>query len=134
MPLNRNVEHNHVLHKHVVLFTSRVRGVPTVSDDERLEITELGQGIVRVVASYGFQESPDVPAALRLAAARGVDIDADHPSYFLGHVTLNPVGTDGMALWRKKLFAAMSKNSFRASSYLGVPSDRVVEVGTQVDI
>jgi KUP system potassium uptake protein len=118
----------------VVLFTSAVKGVPTVPDEKRLEITELGQGIVRVVASYGFQEQPDVPAALRLAAAQGLDIDPEQASYFLGHVTLNPVDSEGMALWRKKLFAFMSKNSFRASTYLGVPSDRVIEVGTQVDI
>lgn len=134
LPLNRNIEHNHVLHEHVVLFTSAVKGVPSVPDEKRLEITELGQGIVRVVASYGFQEQPDVPAALRLAAAQGLDVDPEHASYFLGHVTLNPVGSEGMALWRKKLFAFMSKNSFRASTYLGVPSDRVIEVGTQVDI
>jgi KUP system potassium uptake protein len=134
LPLNRNVEHNHVLHEHVVLFTSRVKGVPSVPDSERLEVTQLGQGIVRVVASYGFQERPNVPAALEMAAADGLDVDPAHASYFLGHVTLNPVGNEGMALWRKRLFAAMSKNSFRASSYLGVPSDRVVEVGTQVDI
>jgi KUP system potassium uptake protein len=134
LPLNRNIEHNHVLHEHVVLFTSAVKGVPSVPDEKRLEITELGQGIARVVASYGFQEQPDVPAALRLAAAQGLNIDPENASYFLGHVTLNPVNSEGMALWRKKLFAFMSKNSFRASTYLGVPSDRVIEVGTQVDI
>ncbi|MCC6831378.1 MAG: potassium transporter Kup [Thermoleophilia bacterium] len=134
MPLNRNLEHNHVLHQRIVLFTSRVRGVPLIGDDERLEVSELGQGIVRVVASYGFQEQPNVPAALRLAAAHGLDVDPDHASYFLGHVTLNPVDGEGMALWRKKLFAWMSKNSFRASTYLGVKSDEVIEVGTQVDI
>ncbi len=134
LPLNRNIEHHHVLHEHVVLFTSAVKNVPTVADAKRLEISELGQGIVRVVASYGFQEQPDVPAALRLAAADGVNIDPERASYFLGHVTLNPVDSKGMALWRKRLFASMSKQSFRASTYLGVPSDRVVEVGTQVDI
>lgn len=134
LPLNRNIEHNHVLHRRVVLFTSTVKGVPTVPDSERLEVTEMGQGIVRVVASYGFQDQPDVPAALRLAAAGGLDVDPDRASYFLGHITLNPVDSRGMALWRKRLFATMSKNSFRASTYLGVPSDRVVEVGTQVDI
>ena len=134
LPLNRNIEHHHVLHDHVVLFTSAVKNVPTVPDSARLDTTELGQGIVRMVASYGFQEQPDVPAALQLAADSGVNIDPARASYFLGHVTLNPVDSDGMALWRKRLFASMSKNSFRASSYLGVPSDRVVEVGTQVDI
>ncbi len=134
LPLNRNIEHHHVLHEHVVLFTSAVKNVPSVPDADRLEISELGQGIVRVVASYGFQEQPDVPAALRLAAADGVNIDPERASYFLGHITLNPVDSEGMALWRKRLFANMSKNSFRASTYLGVPSDRVVEVGTQVDI
>lgn len=134
LPLNRNIEHHHVLHEHVVLFTSAVKNVPTVADAKRLEISELGQGIVRVVASYGFQEQPDVPAALRLAAADGVNIDPERASYFMGHVTLNPVGSEGMALWRKRLFASMSKQSVRASTYLGIPSDRVVEVGTQVDI
>lgn len=134
LPLNRNIEHHHVLHDHVVLFTSAVKNVPTVPDAKRLDTTELGQGIVRMVASYGFQEQPDVPAALQLAADSGVNIDPARASYFLGHVTLNPVDSEGMALWRKRLFASMSKNSFRASSYLGVPSDRVVEVGTQVDI
>jgi KUP system potassium uptake protein len=134
LPLNRNIEHHHVLHEHVVLFTSAVKNVPTVADAKRLEISELGQGIVRVVASYGFQEQPDVPAALRLAAADGVNIDPERASYFLGHITLNPVDSKGMALWRKRLFATMSKQSVRASTYLGIPSDRVVEVGTQVDI
>jgi KUP system potassium uptake protein len=134
LPLNRNIEHHHVLHEHVVLFTSAVKNVPTVADAKRLEISELGQGIVRVVASYGFQEQPDVPAALRLAAADGVNIDPERASYFLGHITLNPVDSEGMAFWRKRLFASMSKQSVRASSYLGIPSDRVVEVGTQVDI
>ena len=65
---------------------------------------------------------------------QGLDIDETTASYFLGHFTLNPVDSQGMALWRKKLFAAMSKNSFRASTYLRVPSDRVMEIGTQVDI
>ena len=134
LPLNRNIEHHHVLHEHVVLFTSAVKNVPTVPRSDRLEIRQLGQGIVRVVASYGFQEQPDVPDALRLAAAGGVNIDPERASYFLSHVTLNPVGSEGMALWRKRLFATMSKTSFRASSYLGVPSNQVVEVGTQVDI
>ena len=134
LPLNRNIEHHHVLHEHVVLFTSAVKNVPTVAHGDRLEIHELGQGIVRVVASYGFQEQPNVPDALRLAAAAGVNIDPERASYFLGHVTLNPVDSEGMALWRKRLFAIMSKTSFRASGYLGVPSNQVVEVGTQVDI
>ena len=134
LPMNRNIEHNHVLHEHVVLFTSRGRTVPTVSDEDRIELSKLGQGIWRVVASYGFQEQPDVPYAMQLAKQKGLQVDAEHVSYFLGHVTLNPVGNDGMMLWRKKLFSWMSKNSFRASTYLGVPSDAVVEIGTQVDI
>ncbi len=134
MSLARNVEHNHVLHQHVVLFTSRVEAVPRVPDAERVQVTMLPQGVARVVASFGFQEQPDVPAALRLARAKGLDIDETTASYFLGHFTLNPVDSKGMALWRKKLFAAMSKNSFRASTYLRVPSDRVMEIGTQVDI
>ena len=134
LPLYRNLEHNHVLHERIVLVTSTTLDVPHVRDAGRLTIVDLGYGIWRVVASYGFQEHPDVPAALRLAATRGLDIDEAGASYFLNHITLNPTDAPGMALWRKRLFALLSRNSMRASSYLRIPSDQVIEVGTQVDI
>jgi KUP system potassium uptake protein len=134
MPLNRNLEHNHVLHRHVILLTSQTRPVPYLADDDRMAVEDLGHHIWRVVVQWGFQEQPDVPRAVRMAAERGVPMDPENISFFLSHVTLNPVQSPGMALWRKRLFAAMSKNSFRASTYLGVPSQNVVEVGTQVDI
>ena len=132
--LASNVAHNHVLHERVVLATSRVDAVPRIPDGRRLELTKLGQGVIQVLVHYGFQEQPDIPHALRLAQAQGADIDEAAAVYFVGHFTLNPVDGRGMALWRKQLFAAMSKNSLRASAYLGVPSARVVEIGTQVDI
>ena len=134
LPLNRNVEHNHVLHEQVILVTSSTRNVPHVAADDRLQVTDLGHGIWRVVASYGFQDDPDVPAALRLATTRGLEIDEACASYFLSHITLNPTNAPGMALWRKRLFALLSRNSVRASSFLGIPSEQVIEVGTQVDI
>jgi KUP system potassium uptake protein len=134
LPLNRNLEHNHVLHEQIILVTSNTKNVPHVEGDDRLAVTDLGHGIWRVVASYGFQDDPDVPAALQLAATRGLDIDEAGASYFVSHITLNPTHAPGMALWRKRLFSLLSRNSMRASSFLGIPSEQVIEVGTQVDI
>jgi KUP system potassium uptake protein len=132
--LLHNVQHNHVLHEHVVLFTARTLGVPHVADDRRLTIESLGDGIHRVEAAYGFQDRMSIPAALRLARAAGLDIDPDEASYFLNRMALVPTRAPGMAFWRKRLFVAMSRNASTAASFFQLPSDRVIELGTQVDI
>lgn len=129
--LLHNVEHNHVLHEQVVLFTARTRGVPRVSEEQRLEIDDLGEGIYRMHAWYGFHEPADIPAALQLARQAGLPL-ADDASYFLNRMLLVPTRAPGMALWRKRLFVAMSRNASTAASFFRLPHDRVVELGTQV--
>jgi KUP system potassium uptake protein len=105
-----------------------------VPDDERLEIVDVGQGIVRITAHYGFQDEPKIPAALRLARAQGLDLDIDHTSYFLSHMTLLPGPDPGMATWRKRLYVLMSRNSRNAALYFGLPSDHVVEIGGHIEL
>ncbi|MFN8123102.1 MAG: potassium transporter Kup [Thermoleophilia bacterium] len=131
--LTRNVEHNRVLHEHVILMTCRTVPAPRVADADRLQIRDLGHGLFRVVAAFGFMEDPDVPHAVRLAAAAGVPVTGE-VTYMLSHITLRPTRGGGMAYWRKHLFAAMSRNSLRASTHLGVPTRDAMELGTQVDI
>jgi KUP system potassium uptake protein len=132
--LLHNLQHNHVLHENVLLFTAQTRGVPYVPPEERLTIQAIGQGIYRVQAAYGFQDTPDIPAALALAKGQGLDIDPATTSYLLNRMALVPSAAPGMALWRKRLFVTMTRNANTAASFFRLPSDQVVELGTQVDI
>jgi KUP system potassium uptake protein len=127
--LQHNFEHNHVLHREVILATVRTTGAPRVADDAHLSIEDLSHGIRRVIITYGFQEQPDLPQALN--GVPGVD-PAD-VSYFLNHVTLMATRAGGMRMWRKKLFVAIQRNAAGAARFFRIPSDRVVELGTQVE-
>ncbi|MFN8110106.1 MAG: potassium transporter Kup [Thermoleophilia bacterium] len=131
--LIQNLEHNRVLHERIILMTCRVRTVPRVDDADRVQVTHLGEGIIRVVSDFGFMEATDVPLAVRLAARRGVRVRGQ-VTYVLSHITLHPTRAPGLAYWRKHVFASMSRNSLRAATYMGVPSRDAVEVGIQVDI
>ena len=107
-------------------------------ESERLEIDDLlipDDGIVLVTARFGFQDDPDVPATLRLAKARaGLAIDVDQASYFLSRITIAPTGRRGMARWRKRLFTTMSRNAAGRGQYFGLPHDRVVAFGSQIEV
>jgi KUP system potassium uptake protein len=133
-PLVHNLAHNHVLHEHVVLYTSLTRQVPRVPPERQLTITEMEEGIVRVIAAHGFMDRPNVPAELALARKHGLDIGLDDISYFLSDITLTPNGPGRMARWRKRLFSLLSRNSMNAAQYLQVPSDRAIAIGTQLDL
>jgi KUP system potassium uptake protein len=132
--LLHNVEHNHVLHEHVVLYTAVTEGRPTVPPDEQLRITDLGHGITRIVAHRGFQEAANIPATLVVARERGVDIDPEKASYFLNHVTISAGNKPGLARWRKILFATLNRNASGAAEFFALPADRVVEVGTRIEL
>ena len=134
--LRHNLEHNKVLHEQVVFVTVKTQQVPHVPDEERLEIESLGDGLFRTKVYYGFMEEPNIPAALNLAATRGLPIDAyGDVTYFLGRETIIATHHEqGMALWREKLFALMSRNATTATAYFGIPPDRVVELGEQIEI
>ena len=132
--LLHNLKHNKVLHQRVVLLSLMVEDVARVPDMDRLEIEQLGDGFFRVIAKFGFVEDTEVPHVLELCAAHGMEFDMMDTTFFLGRETLLPSAQPGMALWREHLFAWMWKNASRAMDFLRLPPNRVVELGTQVEI
>jgi KUP system potassium uptake protein len=134
LTLLHNLEHNRVLHDTVLLLTVTTSDVPYVPDDQRSEVEEIGQGFYRVALRYGFMEEPDVPAALTAVSAGGAPIEINRTTFFLGIETLLATKRPGMALWRERLFALMSKNAVRATSFFRIPPERVVEIGIQVEL
>ncbi|HEX8693875.1 MAG TPA: potassium transporter Kup [Longimicrobium sp.] len=132
--LLHNLVHNKVLHERVVLLTVEVEEIPTVDDEERVRVTPLKHGFFRVVIRYGFTEDPDIPAALQLAKAKGLEFRPMETSYFLGRETLIPSRKPGMAMWREHLFSVMSRNARPATSFFGLPPNRVVELGAQIEL
>jgi len=134
--LLHNLQHNKVLHERVVVLTVSTAEVPRVPGDERVqEIERLGHGFYRVILRFGFMDDPNVPAALRaLPVDAGLHIDLEDTAFFLGRETLLATPRPGMALWREKLFGAMSRNASRATAFFRLPPDRVVEIGMHVEI
>ena len=130
--LLHHVKHNHMLHEHVVLLTIRAADTPTVADDDRLRIERLPSGFYRLVAWYGYMETPNVPKVMRLAACFGLPLEPTKTTYYLGRETLLTNGTSSMSPWRKTLFAFMSRNAANPAGYFGIPPNRVVELGTQI--
>jgi KUP system potassium uptake protein len=139
LALRYNVEHNQVLHEHTVIFTVETVGVPHVPKEERIEVDELrhqDDGISLVRARFGFQDPPDVPRALRQAKAEGLPIDIDEASYFLSRIRIEPDDEGGadMAEWRKKLFCTLSRNAASPAIYFCLPDDRVVSLGSTIEL
>ena len=133
--LLHNIRHNKILHANVVLLTVVTEEIPEVPDARRVDIEPLGAGFYRVTLRYGFVEEPDVPAAIALARGRGLPIDKDDITYFLGRETLLAAATgSGMAQWREGLFSLMSKNAMRATAFFRIPPERVVELGMHVEL
>jgi KUP system potassium uptake protein len=132
--LLHHVKHNKVLHEKVIILSVQTRHVPEVRGAERIRVKELGEGFWQVVASYGFMEMPNVVDALRACAPLGLDIDPQGASFYLGRETLLTTGRAGMAPWRKVLFAFLSRNARPANMFFSIPPNRVVELGTQIEL
>jgi KUP system potassium uptake protein len=132
--LLHNLKHNKVLHERVVFMTIVMRDIPYVPDDERTTVTDLGCSFYRVLADYGFKDDPDVPELLEQCGRKGFAFDMMETSFFVSRETLIATVSPGMALWREKLFVSMSKNATKASEFFQVPTNRVVELGTQVEL
>jgi KUP system potassium uptake protein len=132
--LLHNVKHNRILHEKNVFLSIKTEEVPYVPREDRLQWENLGEGFFRVVGRYGFQEDPNVPRILRRAAEQGLDIDAAAATYFLSRNTLIPSKKPGMAIWREKMFAFMTRNALRPTQFFRIPPNRVVELGMQVEI
>jgi KUP system potassium uptake protein len=134
-----HVKHNKVLHERIILTSVLTEEVPAVPESERVVVRDLGEGFFQVVAHYGFMEQPNVPALLESLETRegaGVRLTVRplEVSYYLGRETLLATGAAKLATWRKKLFIVMSRNSATASSFFGLPPNRVVELGAQVQL
>ncbi len=132
--LLHHFKHNKVLHERVVLLCVETRRVPEVAADERVAVTALGMGFWKVTATFGFMQTPDVTEALRLCGPRGLDVDPAVTSFYLGRETLLTTGRAGMARWRKGLFAFLSRNARPANVFFRIPPNRVVELGTQIEL
>jgi KUP system potassium uptake protein len=139
LAMRANVEHNHVLHEHVVILWVKTLPVPYCREGERVVIDDLGyqdDGITHVTASFGYMEDADVPDVLRQAAEAGLEtaIDVDDASYFLSRIELIPGDAPGMARWRKTLFVATSQITADAAEYFGLPRERTLIVGSQITV
>jgi KUP system potassium uptake protein len=132
--LLHNLKHNKVLHERVVFLTIVTRDIPRVPSGDRVVIEDLGCNFWQVRASFGFTEDPDVPALLDACGRRGFEFDMMDTSFFVSRETLIATATPGMALWRERLFVSMSRNAVKASDYFRIPTNRVVELGTQVEL
>ena len=118
----------------MLLLSILAAETPIVPPGDRVVLEDLGQGFYRIKASYGFMEAPNMPEILEQVSAKGVEIDIYSTSFFLGRETLFATGPAPMAQWRKKMFIFMSRNAWNATSYFKLPPDRVVELGTQVEL
>jgi KUP system potassium uptake protein len=140
LALRANVRHNGILHEHVVIVSARPATQPTVPASRRLQVDDLGytdDGIFHLTLHYGFSESPDVVAALRQACEEGrleVLVNPDTASYFVSRAALRATSKPGMVHWRKMLFIALSHNAINPADYFGLPPERTVVMGTNLDV
>ncbi|HEU5261180.1 MAG TPA: potassium transporter Kup [Gemmatimonadales bacterium] len=134
LALVQNLKHNKVVHEQVVLLTIVTEEIPHVAAEERLEVESLGLGFYRLTGWYGFMEDPNIPRLLERARAYGLVCDPDETTYFLGRETLLATERPGMAIWREKLFAFLSRNQQRAAAFFHIPPDRAIEVGALIEM
>ncbi|HEY8832240.1 MAG TPA: potassium transporter Kup [Gemmatimonadaceae bacterium] len=131
--LLHHLKHNKVLHDNVVLLSIMVAQVPEVPITERVEVTCFPHNFSRVKAKYGFMQTPNVPEVLALATERGIIAKPAETTYYLGRENLIPSGTKPIARWRKHLFIFMQRNARPATEFFGIPPNRVVELGAQME-
>lgn len=132
--LLHNLKHNKVLHEYNLFVTARTHEVPWIGFQKRVEIEQLGHDCWQVILNFGFKNDPDVPEALSQLTSRGVPLDEMDTSYFLSRDTVMPAVGSGMAAWREKLFASMHRNAADTADFLSLPANRVVELGSKVEI
>jgi len=132
--LLHNLKHNKVLHAQNLFVTVKHHERPWVGFDKRVEVESLGHCCWQVTLNFGFKNDPDVPEALQLLANRGIELDDMETSYFLSRDIIVPTIGSGMALWREKLFVSMHRNAAAAADFLNLPTNRVVELGSKIEI
>jgi KUP system potassium uptake protein len=140
LALRANVEHNHVLHERVIIISIETERVAHISDADRVVADHLGHpadGITGLTARFGFQDEPNIPVTLRLAARQHLFegmIDVDQATYFLSQITIVPTDAPGMSTWRKRLFLTMAHNAANPAEYFRLPDARTVTMGERIDL
>ena len=132
--LLHNIKHNQVLHQRNILLTVKVEDKPYVTPGNRLLVDDLGKDFYRVRVFYGFMDTPDIPAAMAMCERFGLKIDMMTTSFFVSRAMIVPSATPGMMRWRLRLFIALSKNAMNAAEFFKIPTNRVIEMGTRVEI
>ncbi|MGI4842883.1 MAG: potassium transporter Kup [Janthinobacterium lividum] len=132
--LLHNLSHNKVLHERVVFLTVHMREVPWVPADEQVEVVELGHNCFQLDVQYGFKDEPDIPGILRQCGGLGLSFEMMETSFFIARQTVISAPGGGMAPWREHLFVMLSRNARAAADYYQIPPNRVIELGTQVEI
>ncbi|HET8701294.1 MAG TPA: KUP/HAK/KT family potassium transporter, partial [Nitrococcus sp.] len=132
--LLHNLKHNKVLHKRNVILTVDTLETPYADPDERIELEDLDHDFHKLTLRFGFAEDPNVPVALHECAKQGLDIKMMDTTFFLSHKTIVATDHPGMALWRDKLFAFLARNALPATAFFSIPSNRLIELGAQVEI
>lgn len=139
LALRANVEHNRILHEHVLIVSVEFDNVPHIPDSERLIIDNLGgtdDGVAQVTARFGFQDEPDVPKALELISPGQIDtdVDIDNAAYFLSRMTLVRTSTPPMPAWQKRLFLNLAHNASNPTEYFGLPTNRSISMGAEIGL
>ncbi|KFC62198.1 putative potassium transport system protein kup [Massilia sp. LC238] len=132
--LLHNLSHNKVLHERVVFLTVHMREVPWVPAEEQVAVVELGHNCFQLDVQYGFKDEPDIPGILRQCGGLGLTFEMMETSFFIARQTVISAPGGGMAPWREHLFVMLSRNARAAADYYQIPPNRVIELGTQVEI
>ncbi|MBN8536495.1 MAG: potassium transporter Kup [Deltaproteobacteria bacterium] len=134
IPLLHNLRHNKVLHERVIFLTISTKEIPFVNKSERVQLECFGQNVYRIVASFGFMETPKIKHILEACRLKDFNILLNETTFVLGRETILPSSMLGMALWREWLFAVMAKNAARPTAFFRIPPNSVIEVGIQIEI
>ena len=132
--LLHNLKHNKILHERLAILTISTTDEPYVRTKDRTQFDNLGPNLFRIVANYGFMQTPNIFEILDAAKKQGFDYQFEDITFFLGRETILPSRHPGMAIWRERIFAFMLRNAQRATAFFQIPPDQVIEVGMQVEI
>jgi KUP system potassium uptake protein len=133
--LLHNLKHNKVLHERTIFLTFITRDIPYVEDKDRLTVKDVSGGLFLVKAAYGFNETPDVKAVLeQISVSHDMSFELMDTSFFLARETVVPTQLPGMSVWRERVFAWMHQNAAKPTDFFSIPANRVVELGTKIEI
>jgi len=132
--LMHNLKHNRVLHERNIIMAIVTEDTPRVPRHERVQIERISDTFIRVIGRYGFMETPNVPKLLEYCRRKDLNIDMSATSFFLSRRSLKPARGKGLPLWQEGIFISLARSAEDATAYFGIPTDRVVEIGTQVEV